>query len=45
MSNSFIINAHEYYPLSEGKLNRTHVEKAAEIFLANRHELKTSTMS
>ncbi len=44
MSNMFIINAHEYYPFSEGKLNRTLAEKAAEILLANGHEVKTTTM-
>jgi modulator of drug activity B len=28
MKNVFIINAHEVYPFSEGKLNQSMVEKA-----------------
>ena len=44
MSNILIINAHEYYPFSEGRLNRTLAEKAAQILSANGHALKTTTM-
>ena len=44
MPNIFIINAHEYYPFSEGKLNHTLAEKAAQILSANGHQVKTTTM-
>ena len=44
MSNIFIINAHEYYPFSEGKLNNTLVEKASEILAAKGHQVKTTSM-
>lgn len=44
MSNILIINAHEYYPFSEGRLNRTLAEKAAQILAANGHVVKTTTM-
>lgn len=44
MSNILIINAHEYYPFSEGRLNRTLAEKAAQILSANGHAVKSTTM-
>ena len=44
MSNILIINAHEYYPFSEGRLNRTLAEKAAQTFAANGHAVKSTTM-
>ena len=34
MSNILIINGHQYYPFSEGKLNATLVDKAVSIFKA-----------
>ncbi len=44
MSNILIINAHEYYPFSEGRLNLTLAEKAAKLLSANGHTVKTTTM-
>ena len=44
MPNIFIINNHEYYPFSEGRLNNTLAEKAVETLSANGHEVKTTTM-
>ena len=40
MSKVLIINAHHYYPFSEGKLNRTLVEKAEELLRAMGHETR-----
>jgi len=37
MSNVLIINAHHYYPFSEGKLNGTLVDKAASILAGKGH--------
>ncbi len=44
MSNIFIINAHEYYPFSKGKLNGTLVERASEILSAKGHQVRTTSM-
>ena len=44
MSNIFIINAHEYYPFSEGRLNNTLVEKALETLANKGHQARTTTM-
>lgn len=44
MSNIFIINAHEHYPFSEGRLNNTLVEKAVEVMSGQGHEIRTTTM-
>lgn len=44
MSNIFIINAHEYYPFAEGKLNRTLVERAASLLKAKGHDVRVTTM-
>lgn len=44
MSNIFIINAHEYYPFSEGKLNTTLVEKAKDILTSKGHQLRFTSM-
>ena len=44
MSNILIINAHEYYPFSEGRLNRALAERAAQILSANGHAMKITTM-
>ena len=44
MPNILIINAHEYYPLSQGRLNRTLADKAAETLAANGHVVRTTTM-
>lgn len=40
MSNILIINAHHYYPFSEGKLNQTLVEKARDLLSAKGHEIR-----
>jgi modulator of drug activity B len=42
--NIFIINAHEYYPFSEGRLNNTLVERAREILSDKGHQIRTATM-
>lgn len=44
MKNIFIINAHEPYPFSPGKLNRSLIEKAREFFAARGCEIKETTM-
>lgn len=44
MSNIFIINAHEYYPVSEGRLNQTLVQNAREILQDKGHQVRTLTM-
>ena len=44
MSNILIINGHEYYPFSEGKLNATLVENAANFFTAKGHQTRVITM-
>lgn len=40
MSNVLIINAHHYYPFSEGKLNQTLIEKAQELLSTKGHEIR-----
>lgn len=40
MSNVLIINAHHYYPFSEGKLNQTLVDQAQELLSAKGHEIR-----
>ena len=40
MSNVLIINAHHYYPFSEGKLNQTMVGKAEQLLGAKGHEIR-----
>lgn len=44
MKNVFIINGHEPYPFSEGKLNRTLVEMAEEHLKVKGCEVKVTTM-
>ena len=44
MKNIFIINAHEPYPFSEGKLNRTLVETAETHLKAKGYEVRQTTM-
>lgn len=44
MKNVFIINAHEYYPFAEGRLNQTLVEHAREHLTRNGYQVKTTTM-
>jgi len=45
MSNILIINAHQYYPFSEGKLNATLVDKAATMLEGKGHSTRVVTMS
>jgi len=44
MKKVLIINAHEYYPLSEGKLNAAMTEKARAILSAKGYDIKITTM-
>jgi modulator of drug activity B len=44
MSNVFLINAHEPYPFSKGRLNHTLVERATRILSEMGHEIRTTTM-
>jgi len=44
MSNILIINAHQYYPFSEGKLNAALVDKATTILMSKGHKVRTITM-
>ncbi len=44
MKHIFIINGHQKYPFSEGKLNATLTEKAKNHFLQQGHEVKVTTM-
>lgn len=45
MSNVLIINGHQYYPFSEGKLNASLVEKAVTLLQAKGHETRVVVMS
>jgi len=45
MSHLFIINAHQPYPFSEGKLNRTLQENAENILSGLGHDIRTTTMT
>ena len=44
MKNAFIINAHEAYPFSEGKLNATLVEQAKANLIQKGYEVRVTTM-
>ena len=44
MQNIFVINAHEYYPFAEGKLNGALVERATSHFESNGYQIRTTTM-
>jgi len=44
MSNILIINAHQYYPFSEGKLNAALVDKAATMLSGKGHKVRVLTM-
>lgn len=44
MSNVLIINAHHYYPFSEGRLNAALVEKAAQQLSEKGHNIRIVTM-
>lgn len=44
MSNVLIINGHQYYPFSEGKLNATLVDKAVELLEDKGHDTRVVTM-
>lgn len=45
MSNILIINGHQYYPFSEGKLNATLVDKAVSLLEGKGHTTRVVTMS
>ena len=44
MKNIFIINAHEPWPFSVGRLNRTMVEHATANLKGKGYEIQTTTM-
>ncbi len=44
MKNILIINAHEYYPFSEGRLNNALVERAIGHLTNKGYEVLTTTM-
>ena len=44
MQNVFIINAHELWPFSEGKLNRSMAERAMANLKAKGYDIQTTTM-
>ena len=44
MSNVFIINAHQEYPFSKGKLNASLVERAKNILFDKGHQVRVVTM-
>ena len=44
MKNVSIINAHEYYPFSEGRLNNAFVERAIVHLTDKGYEVLTTTM-
>ncbi|MEM8550585.1 MAG: NAD(P)H-dependent oxidoreductase [Verrucomicrobiota bacterium] len=44
MKNVFIINAHEYYPFSKGKLNQALVDLARDNLAAKGYEIQLTTM-
>ena len=45
MKNILIINAHQYYPYSEGKLNATLVQMAKDILEEKEYQVKTSVIN
>ena len=45
MSNILIINGHQYYPFSEGRLNSTLVDKAVNLLEGKGHTTRVVTMS
>ena len=45
MKNTLIINAHQPYPFSEGKLNALLVERAKSAFLGTGKDVKVTTMT
>ncbi|MBV6654567.1 MAG: NAD(P)H-dependent oxidoreductase [Mameliella sp.] len=44
MKHVFLINGHQKYPFSEGKLNAALLDRAASFFKSHDYELKTTTM-
>ncbi|GAB6260846.1 NAD(P)H-dependent oxidoreductase [Photobacterium sp. R1] len=44
MSNILIINAHQAYPFSEGRLNQTLMDRAATLLTAKGHQTRVVTM-
>lgn len=44
MANILIINAHQHYPFSEGRLNLSLTEKAAAVMSDKGHAIQTTTM-
>ncbi|MEM6516947.1 MAG: NAD(P)H-dependent oxidoreductase [Bacteroidota bacterium] len=44
MKNIFIVNGHQKYPFSEGKLNATLISKAENFFIGKGYEVRKTTM-
>ncbi|MEM1405940.1 MAG: NAD(P)H-dependent oxidoreductase [Bacteroidota bacterium] len=44
MKNIFIINGHQKYPFSEGRLNASLAQKASDYFTANGYRIRSTTM-
>jgi NADPH dehydrogenase (quinone) len=44
MKNIFLINAHQYYPVAEGRLNQALVERARKHLEESGHEVRLTTM-
>jgi modulator of drug activity B len=44
MTNVLLINAHQYYPFSEGRLNASLTERARQVLSAKGHETRLTTM-
>lgn len=42
MKKIFILNGHQYYPFSEGKLTQTLIDKATDLFTKEGYEIKTT---
>ena len=45
MKNAFIINAHQHYPFSEGRLNGTLAKRIEHHLTANGYDIKTTSMA
>ena len=45
MKNAFIINAHQHYPFSEGRLNSSLAERIGDHLAANSYDIKTTSMA
>ena len=44
MKNIFIVNGHQKYPFSEGKLNASLAQKASNYFTSNGYQVRSTAM-